>query len=385
MSSPARPLPNSPQPSRSDDVAPASRGRWTFRLGRWLGIDVYVHATFLALLAFFALRDGMSLGAAAGAAQLAWMVALFGFVVLHEYGHALAARYFGIGTQDITLYPIGGVARLDSIPRSPGAELIVAAAGPFVNIALAFGFALYHTVSAGTGGSAFGASGELTLPLQLAVVNLGLGLFNLVPAFPMDGGRILRALLATGGNRVRATVWAARVGRVLALGFVVAGLFGNPMLMLLGAFVWFGAGAEASGVAREEQLRGASVQQAMSRRFLTLSPWTRIRELAQQDLDVTLLQDGVFPVSSGGAVVGMVTADALEEALHLHGGDAYVADVMTRDIVCVRPSDELGLTLRTLQSRALGAAPVVLAGRLVGMLTLRGVATFASGMRLQQA
>jgi hypothetical protein len=120
MSSPARPLPNSPQPSRSDDVAPASRGRWTFRLGRWLGIDVYVHATFLALLAFFALRDGMSLGAAAGAAQLAWMVALFGFVVLHEYGHALAARYFGIGTQDITLYPIGGVARLDSMPRSPG-------------------------------------------------------------------------------------------------------------------------------------------------------------------------------------------------------------------------------------------------------------------------
>jgi Zn-dependent protease len=316
MSSPARPLPNSPQPSRSDDVAPASRGRWTFRLGRWLGIDVYVHATFLALLAFFALRDGMSLGPAAGAAQLAWMVALFGFVVLHEYGHALAARYFGIGTQDITLYPIGGVARLDSMPRSPGAELIVAAAGPFVNIALAFGFALYHTVSAGTGGSAFGASGELTLPLQLAVVNLGLGLFNLVPAFPMDGGRILRALLATGGNRVRATVWAARVGRVLALGFVVAGLFGNPMLMLLGAFVWFGAGAEASGVAREEQLRGASVQQAMSRRFLTLSPWTRIRELAQQDLDVTLLQDGVFPVSSGGVVVGMVTADALQEALH---------------------------------------------------------------------
>jgi len=366
-------------------VSAASRGRWTFRLGRWLGIDVYVHVTFLALLAFLGLRSGLSEGAAAGFTELAFLMALFGFVVLHEYGHALAARYFGIGTQDITLYPIGGVARLESMPRSPGAELIVAAAGPFVNMVLAFGFAAYHTLTSATGGSAFTASGELTLPLQLAVVNLGLGLFNLVPAFPMDGGRILRALLAIGGNRVRATVWAARVGRLLALGFVAAGLFGNPMLILLGAFVWFSAGAEASGVVREEQLRGASVQQAMSRRFLTLSPWTRIQELAQRDLDVTLLQEGVFPVESGGAVVGIVTAEALQEGLAAHGADAYVADVMTRDIVCVRPSDELGLTLRTLQSRALGAAPVVLAGRLVGMLTLRGVAAFASTLQLRPA
>lgn len=383
MSPSVNPLPDSPPPARSDDVAPAARGRWTFRLGRWLGIDVYVHATFLALLAFFALRSGMSEGAAAGVSELAWMVALFGCVVLHEYGHALAARWFGIGTRDITLYPIGGVARLEDMPRSPGAELIVAAAGPFVNMVLAFGFAAYFVLT--SGGSAFGASGELALPLQLAVMNLGLGLFNLVPAFPMDGGRILRALLATGGNRVKATVWAARIGKVLALGFMVAGLFGNPMLILLGAFVWLGAGSEAKGVAREEQLRGASVQQAMSPRFLTLSPWTRIRELAQRDLDVSLLREGVFPVASGGAVVGMVTAEALQAGLRTHGGDAYVADVMTRDIVCVRPSDELGHTVHTLQSRALGAAPVVMAGRLVGMLTLRGVAAFAQNLQLRTA
>lgn len=383
MSTSERPLPDSPRASRHADVAPASRGRWTFRLGRFLGIDVYVHATFLALLAFFALQSGLSEGAYAGASELAWLVALFGCVVLHEYGHALAARYFGIGTRDITLYPIGGVARLESMPRSPGAELVVAAAGPFVNMALAFGFAGYHTLTSNSG--AFGPTGELALPLQLAVMNLGLGLFNLVPAFPMDGGRILRALLATGGNRVGATVWAARIGKVLALGFVVAGLFGNPMLMVLGAFVWFGAGAEASGVVREEQLRGASVQQAMSRRFLTLSPWTRIRELAQRDLDVSLLQEGVFPVESGGAVVGMVTAEALQEGLAAHGAHAYVADVMTRDIVCVRPSDELGQTVQTLQGRSLGAAPVVMAGRLVGMLTLRGVAAFAQTLQLRTA
>ena len=118
-----------------------------------------MHATFLALLAFFALRSGMSEGAAAGVSELAWMVALFGCVVLHEYGYALAARWFGIGTRDITLYPIGGVARLEDMPRSPGAELIVAAAGPFVNMVLAFGFAAYFVLT--SGGSAFGASGEL--------------------------------------------------------------------------------------------------------------------------------------------------------------------------------------------------------------------------------
>ncbi|MCA9536891.1 MAG: site-2 protease family protein [Myxococcales bacterium] len=376
--------------TRSDTVQPrpaaaASRGRWTYRLGRWLGIDVYVHATFLALLAFFGLRAGLSGGAGAGLEQVAWMVALFGSVVLHEYGHALAARSFGIGTQDITLYPIGGVARLNAMPRSPGAELIVAAAGPLVNMALAFVFALGHTLSADAGQGAFNAAGELAWPLQFAVMNLGLGIFNLVPAFPMDGGRILRALLATLGNRVRATVWAARVGRVLALGFVVAGLFGNPMLMLLGAFVWFGAGAEAGAAVREEQLLGASVQQAMSRRFLTLSPWTQLGELAQRELDMTLLEDGVFPVESGGAVVGIVTAEALRDGLHDLGPKGYVADVMTRDILCVRPSDELSGTLRALHGRTLAAAPVVMAGRLVGMLTPRGVAAFMGGPQLRHA
>jgi CBS domain-containing protein len=157
------------------------------------------------------------------------------------------------------------------------------------------------------------------------------------------------------------------------------------MLMLLGAFVWFGAGAEAGSAVREEQLRGASVQQAMSRRFLTLSPWTALGELAQRELDMALVEDAVFPVESGGAVVGLVTVQALRDGLHALGPKGFVADVMTRDILCVRPSDELGGALRALQTRALNAAPVVIAGRLVGMLTPRGVAAFMSTPPLRAA
>ncbi|MEZ4325962.1 MAG: site-2 protease family protein [Polyangiales bacterium] len=376
--------PSVPSPSSRGHGSNA-RGRWTYRLGRWLGIDVYVHATFLGLLAFFGLSTGLGQGLAAGVSEVLWTVALFGSVVLHEYGHALAARYFGIGTRDITLYPIGGVARLEGMPRSPAAELIVAGAGPAVNFALAFAFALFHTLRPEAALGAFTATGELAWPLKFAAMNLVLGAFNLVPAFPMDGGRILRALLAASGNRVRATVWAARVGRLIAAGFVVAGLFGNPMLMLLGAFVWFGAGAEAGSTVREEQLQGASVQQAMSRQFLSLSPWTTLGDLAQQDFDLHLLEDGVFPVSSGGAVVGLVTTHALRDGLHALGPRAYVADVMTREVLCVRPTDELLTALRAIQARALGAAPVVMAGRVVGMLTPRGVQAFMATPSLRTA
>ncbi len=367
-----------PSNARDARAAQPARSGWTFRLGRFLGIDVYMHGTFLLLLAFFGLRAGMSEGAGAGVAEVAWMVALFGCVVLHEYGHALPARAFGIGPRDITLYPIGGVASLNSMPRSPAKELLVAGAGPLVNVVLAFLFAGYHTLTADPVLGAYSATGELALPLQLAIMNLGLGLFNLVPAFPMDGGRILRALLSLSGNRVAATLWAARVGRLAAFGFAVAGLFGNPMLLVIAAFIWFGAGAESRHVQVEESLRGASVNQAMTRRFLTLTPWMRVGEIQAQHPDPRLLEEGVFPVLSGGVVVGIVTAEALRQVWERDGDQGYVADAMTRDVLQVRPTDELESALLSLQSHSLRAVPVVTAGKLVGMLSLRGVASFAS-------
>ncbi|MEW6280088.1 MAG: site-2 protease family protein, partial [Candidatus Eremiobacterota bacterium] len=215
----------------------------SYRLGELAGIDVSVHGTFFLLLAWFALSDFFQGGVAYALVGTLFVLMLFGIVTLHELGHALAARSLGIPTRSITLLPIGGVAQLAHLPTRPLHELIVVAAGPLVNLVLAG--MLYP------GAYAVAASGH---PLvagfvqELAWVNLMLAGFNLLPAFPMDGGRLLRAFLAMRGDYVTATRRAARIGRGMAWVFGLAGLFVNPMLILIGIFVWFGATAEEAAV-----------------------------------------------------------------------------------------------------------------------------------------
>ena len=207
-------------------------GSWT--LGSLFGIPVRIHFTFPLLLGGWALFELLGSGPAAALATTVLIVSVFGFVVMHEFGHALMARRFGIATRDVTLLPIGGVARLERMPRDPAQELAIAVAGPAVNVALA-----------GLFGALFALSGS-TFVFRMMAINLGLALFNMLPAFPMDGGRVLRALLAGRMSHLRATRIAARVGRVMAVAFGVAGLFGNPMLIFIAIFVWFGAGQEVA-------------------------------------------------------------------------------------------------------------------------------------------
>jgi Zn-dependent protease len=222
---------------------------WSWRLGRIAGIDLYVHATFLLLLGWEALRGYQAHGDPAEMmGGLVFIMVLFGIVVLHELGHALAARSFGIRTRDITLLPIGGVARLEQVPRDPGQELVVALAGPAVNGVLAAG--IYLVLKLGQGPSPFGEAlrvggGFLN---RLFWVNVSLALFNLLPAFPMDGGRVLRAVLALRLDYVRATQVAAMIGQGVAILFGVLGLFYDPFLIFIALFVWFGAAQEASKV-----------------------------------------------------------------------------------------------------------------------------------------
>jgi len=217
--------------------------RMSWKIGRVAGIDLFLHPTFLLIL-LPGLTSGLS---------PLFIVALFGCVVLHELGHALMARRFGIETLDITLYPIGGVARLQRMPRAPGAELLIALAGPAVNFAIVAG--LLGLDWLGIGGMEYGSSLGGFLE-GLLVVNLVLGLFNLIPAFPMDGGRVLRALLTGWLGRVRATSIAAMIGRALALAFGVYSLFNfNFLHMALAAFIYYVAGAEESSVQGEERQR----------------------------------------------------------------------------------------------------------------------------------
>jgi Zn-dependent protease len=222
----------------------------SWKLGRVAGIDVFLHPTFLLILFFPQVAE-------LGVYGLMFVLAAFGCVLLHELGHALMARRYGIETVDITLYPIGGVARLSRMPRSPGAELLVALAGPAVNLAIALGLAVVGGLGMllPLGFAADGGLGDFAA--SLTAVNLFLALFNLVPAFPMDGGRVLRALLSGWLGRWRATEVAAALGRTLAVVFGVASfLSGAWFQVALAAFIYLAAGAELASVAREERARG---------------------------------------------------------------------------------------------------------------------------------
>ena len=230
-----------------------------WKLGEYSGIGVFVHWSFVLLPAWIAVSTLMGGGGILEViAGIVWIAAVFGCVVLHEFGHALAARQFGVGTKDITLLPIGGVARLDRIPRKPIEEFLIAIAGPAVNvvIALVLGAILFLTGSL-TQSFSFSFVGGSFL-LNLLAVNIGLVVFNMIPAFPMDGGRVFRSLLAFFLPYGKATDIAATVGQVVAVGFAVLAVsFGEPMLFLLAAFVFFAGRGEAAAVRQREAYRTA--------------------------------------------------------------------------------------------------------------------------------
>ncbi len=203
--------------------------KWQWKIGTFAGIDVFVHATFLLIVGWYAFIYWQQTGTLLGALEgIAFILLLFAAVTLHEYGHALTARKFGVRTRDITLYPIGGVARLERMPDKPIQELWVALAGPAVNVVIAavlFGWLIFT--------NSLMPLGDLTLATgsfieRLMLVNVFLVVFNLIPAFPMDGGRVLRAVLAMNIDYVKATQIAAAIGQGMAFLFGLAGLFGNP-------------------------------------------------------------------------------------------------------------------------------------------------------------
>lgn len=225
--------------------------KWSYRIARIAGIDVRVHITFLLLLGYFAFADWKQGGSHAATQGMIFTLLLFLCVLLHEFGHAMAGRFYGIRTPDITLLPIGGVARLESIPEKPWQEFAIAIAGPSVNVVIGGALAVVLLIA---GDNMQASSPEVWLLMQnLLLVNGALVAFNLIPAFPMDGGRMARSLLAMKINYLTATKIAARTGQVIAILFVGTGLFYNPMLILIGFFVFNSARQELDYVARREE------------------------------------------------------------------------------------------------------------------------------------
>ncbi len=348
-------------------------GGWTWRVGEIAGIGVYVHGTFLVLIGFLVLSEWLrSRSLAAALAGAVFVLAVFATIVLHELGHALTARRFGIRTRDITLLPIGGVARLERLPDVPRQELWVALAGPAVNVAIAAAVSLMLVALAGRRPALAMADGGGVID-RFVAVNLWLALFNLLPAFPMDGGRALRALLAERLDYVRATEIAATIGQGLALLFGFVGLFTNPFLLFVALFVWMGASAEASMVSARAALAGIPVSRAMITDFRTLhgdDPLERAIELvlagSQRD----------FPVVDGDTLVGILTRDTLLGGLARQGPVGRVRDVMIRDFEIVDPRDLLEPAFARLQACQCPVVPVVYQGRLVGLLTPDNIAEY---------
>lgn len=341
----------------------------SLQLGTVFGIRLQVHWTFALLVLWIA---GSSLLAGAGlmgaAMRVAFIALLFGCVALHELGHALAARYYGIQTRDITLLPIGGVARLERIPRKPSQELVVALAGPAVNVVIAGLLFLVMIPTVGVGSVNAAALGQANLLQQLLLVNITLVVFNLLPIFPMDGGRVLRALLAMTMNYRNATRIAAAVGQVFALGFVLLSYL-NPFLLLIAAFVFFGARAEASQVESLEAMRPFRVRDGMIRGYRAVDADTAVLEFADQMFDSPQLD---FPVTRDGQLVGMLYRADVLNALSSRSmlSRTTVAGIMRGGVPMVDEDERLAAVFERLGTEVPRTLPVTSGGILTGLLDL---------------
>jgi Zn-dependent protease/CBS domain-containing protein len=351
-----------------------------FKIGRLSGIDVRVHWTFFLLLAFFAFIGYQESGGLVGALTATiTIVALFFCVLLHEFGHSLVAQRLGIKIHSITLLPIGGVSNLESLPEKPADEVKITVAGPLVNVVLApifFGVGLLLGAVPRLPADLFTGIGSVgQFFFYLGYINVVLALFNLLPAFPMDGGRILRALLATRLGAVRATEISSAVGQLFAVAFFLIGLIsGNFFLALIAVFIFFGASGESQMVRQRELTRGLLVSDVMGTkpRTETVTPYHTFGQVL--DSVIHGYQEDFPVVDENGRLVGMITRDEIMTAAHSPERYSSVRDLMKVNVPTISSEADLFEDgLRILQQSGLRALPVTENGELVGMLTIEDV------------
>ncbi len=345
--------------------------KWSIRIGKLFGIPVYIHVTFILFLVWIAIiiwRQAQDISMVAWG--ILFILSIFLCVVLHEFGHALTARRYGISTRDVTLLPIGGLARLERMPEDPRQELWVALAGPAVNVVIALVLFLGLRASATALVPDSVIITRQSFLARVMFINVFLVLFNLLPAFPMDGGRVLRALMATRMPYPRATHLAAVIGQTMAFLFGFAGLFWNPMLIFIALFVWIGAAQEANMVQMRYSLAGIPVGRAMVTDFRTLAPTDTLS--AAVDLTLAGTQRD-FPVIDGDRIVGVLMQKDMLAALARGGPNVPVADAMQREFEMVEASENLEAAYRRLSARRCSTAPVSFQGRLVGLVTMDNI------------
>lgn len=345
--------------------------KWSWKIIRLAGIDVYVHATFFILILWFGLGYWQLEGNLTAVFNgVVFILALFVCVVLHEFGHALTARRYGIRTLRITLLPIGGVASMERMPDDPGQEIAVALAGPAVNLVIALGLWLWLMLS-----NTVVSLEQINLTSgsfieRLMLINVVLAVFNLIPAFPMDGGRVLRAALAMFMDHNRATQTAAKVGQGLAFFLGLIGLLYNPFLIFIALFVWIGAAAEANLEQVKSTLSGINVGRAMLTDFQVLSP----DDPLSRAIKLTLAgSQKDFPVLDDGDVVGVLEQEDLLKGLQQQGEHARVGECMQDNIQYAESREPIEKVLQRLQSCHCRLLFVRDAGQFVGIVNMDNI------------
>ena len=346
---------------------------WSIKLFDVGGTAVRIHMTFFLLLAWIGAIHWARGGVPEAVDGIIFILLLFVSVVLHEFGHVLAARRYGINTPEITLLPIGGVASLERMPEKPAQEIVVALAGPLVTLLIVLVLMFVLGARFDLTQMAQLEQAQSTMTGRIAAANGALLLFNLIPAFPMDGGRVLRALLAMPMGYTRATRIAALIGQGLAILFGFIGLFGNPLLILVGAFIFLAASGEAGYVQAREYTRGYLARHSMITAFQTLTPLATADDAAALLLRTTQQE---FPIVDGaGSLRGVLTRDALIAALQRTGGQTPVIEIMEREVPTVPENACVENILGLLQSTGKRMVGVTDAQqRLLGYITADNLA-----------
>lgn len=344
--------------------------RWSFTLGTFGGTAVRIHVTLLLFLAWIGMAAYQRGGAEAAWQSVLFISAIFLCVVLHEFGHILTARQFGIVSPEVTLLPIGGVADMETMPQKPWQELLVAIAGPAVNVVIA-GVLLAASGVFNLHDAAQIANPSVSMVERLAATNIFLAIFNMIPAFPMDGGRVLRAALATWLGQEKATRIAAGVGQALALLLGFAGLYGNPMLLLIALFIFMAAAGEAQMTTMAEAARGLPAADAMETRIATISRGASVSEAI--DILLATSQDDFPVVDPAGRPAGLLSRTEIVDAVRSSEPGAPVAPFARKEMTLIGAHETIDKALPTLN----GGDPVGVVddeGRLLGLLTRQSLA-----------
>ena len=352
-----------------------SKMKWSLYIGKVSGIKIFIHWTFLILILWI-IQLGISQkhGLNQILLSLVFLIAVFICIVLHELGHAITAQRFNVRTRDIILLPIGGVARMERIPEKPKQELLVAVMGPAVNILIsAILFIILkvtNTYPSSVRDIDFTSSNFL---FQLYTINLFLAVFNFIPAFPMDGGRVLRALLSLKLSRVKATRIAAYTGQVIAICFVFIGFSFNPMLVLIGFFIFLGAYAEANAEQTLSYLHEIKVSDVLMHRYSVLQPGDSLSKAVDLLLNS---QEHSFIIEENDEVKGTLSRKEIIAGLSKFGKDVAISKIMQTNVASLKPGDLLRDIMQRFSGNAETIMPVVDGKKIVGVLDLENISEF---------